>query len=53
VVGSVPVLDALDIYGENLHTRNIVTDSMSCAMQHNAHCSIRWSQNTGRDEGIM
>jgi hypothetical protein len=53
VVGSAPVLDALGIYGENLNTRNIVTDSMSSAMQRNPHCSIRWLQNTGKDEGIM
>lgn len=42
VVGSAPVPDASDIYGENLNTRNIVTDSMSSAMQHNAHYLIRW-----------
>jgi hypothetical protein len=52
VVGSGHVLDVSDIYGESQSTRDIVTDSISSAMQHNVLCLIRWLLNTGKDGDI-
>jgi hypothetical protein len=53
VVGYAHVQGALNVYGENLHTRNIDTDNMSSAMQRNVRCSIRWLPNTGKDGDMM
>jgi len=53
VVGSAHVQDVSGIYGKNQSTRNIVTDSMSSAIQHSVHCLIRWLPNIGKDGDTM